>query len=303
MGVTYQDYYEILDVDRKANEKEIKSAYRKLARKWHPDLHSGNQKEAAEEKFKQINEAYEVLSDSEKRSKYDMLGANWQGGQDFRPPPDMGGFHFYTSSGDTMDGFSDFFEMLFGQGDFSRRSKAQRQSNIKGRDLETELEVSLEEAYHGTEKTLQLSAGDRAGVKSLNVKIPAGVRDGNKIRFKGQGANGLYGGQNGDLYLVIRIKPHPVFKVKENDLETEVVIRPEEAVLGAEVFVTTLDGLVSMKIPAEIHAGKRLRLRGKGLPYKGGRGDQFVIVKIDIPARLTPEEEELYKKLAALRKG
>jgi len=329
MGVAFQDYYEILGVDRKATEKEIKSAYRKLARKWHPDLHTGKEKEAAEEKFKRLNEAYEVLSDPEKRAKYDRLGANWRAGQDFQPPPDMDGFEFYTTTGGRADGFSDFFEILFGGlGPFGRTARTTyRRGPVRGQDMESELELTLEEAYRGGEKSLQLSGrevcpvcggtgigqnnfcgrcggtGQVSNVKTLAVKIPPGVHDGSRIRLKGQGGEGYHGGGRGDLYLKVRILPHPVYKVQGNDLETELTLRPEQAVLGDRVSVPTLDGPVNMKVPPGTRAGKRLRLKGKGMPAKEGRGDEYVRIRIDIPEPLTAAEEELYRQLAALRKG
>lgn len=301
MGVAYQDYYEILGVDRKANEKEIKSAYRKLARKWHPDLHSGKDKGAAEEKIKLINEAYEVLSDQDKRNKYDRLGANWRTGQDFQPPPDMNGFRFYSSADDEgLGGFSDFFETLFGGGGFVRNAAGSRQAGpLKGQDIEAELEITLEEAYWGSEKSIQFST--TTGVKSLAVKIPPGVNEGSRIRLKGQGSDGLFGGSKGDLYLTVRIKPHPVYKVIDSDLETEISLRPEQAVLGGQVTVPTLDGSVNMKIPPGIQAGKRMRLRGKGMSFRAGRGDQYIKIKIDIPTDISEEEMELYRQIALLR--
>lgn len=335
MGVAFQDYYKTLGVERGATEKEIKTAYRKLARKWHPDLHSGDDKQKAEEKFKQINEAYEVLSDQEKRAKYDRMGANWRDGQDFQPPPDMGDFKFYTNMGGggmggDAGGFSDFFEMFFGGGGspFGRAGRSARAGRpAQGQDVEAELELTLEEAYRGGEKHLQLSTreacpscggagiegdsfcsrcggtGTGAGVKTLTVKIPAGVHEGSRIRLKGQGGEGYAGGAKGDLYLKVRLLSHPRFKVQGDDLETEVVLRPEQAVLGDQVSVPTLDGPVKMKVPAGIKAGRRLRLRGKGMPRKDGRGDELVRIVIDIPDTLTPEEENLYRRLAALKKG
>ncbi|MFZ3173046.1 MAG: DnaJ C-terminal domain-containing protein [Carboxydocellales bacterium] len=316
MGVSYQDYYETLGVSRSATEKEIKTAYRKLARKWHPDLHKDKAKDAAEEKFKQVNEAYEVLSDPEKRGKYDRLGSNWQNGQDFGQSPDMAGSQFYSTTGDGMDGFSDFFTTLFGgRGGFSTTGgptgsfrqggptgrATRRNVPAQGQDVESELEITLEEAYRGVEKTLQFSS--RAVSKALEVKIPAGVHSGSRIRLKGQGGEGRNGGAKGDLYLIISILPHPVYTVHGDDLETEVTLRPEQAVLGAQVLVPTLDGQVNVKVPSGTRTGKRLRLREKGLPRQGGRGDQYVRIKVDIPAQLTVEEEQLYRQLAELSQG
>lgn len=326
MAVAYRDYYEILGVGRNATDKEIKAAYRKLARRWHPDLHTGKDKDEAEEKIKLINEAYEVLGDPEKRARYDQLGGNWRAGQEFHPPPDMEGFRFYTGTG--AGGFSDFFEILFGGASPSGPAAGTaRRGPLRGQDVESELNLSLEEAYRGGEKTIQLTSRELCPVcegvgyhnrsfcrqcggtgifrdtKTLTVNIPAGVRNGSRIRLKGQGGEGLNGGARGDLYLKVSLTPHPTLRVQGNDLETEVILRPDQAVLGDKVTVPTLDGPVEVKVPAGMHAGKRLRLKGKGLPFAGGRGHQYVRIIIDIPAQLTAEEKKLYRQLAGLRKG
>ncbi len=328
---TYKDYYKILGVERTATEQEIKSAYRKLARQYHPDLKTGSEKEAAEEKFKEINEAYEVLSDPEKRAKYDRLGANWQHGQEWQPPPDMDGFHFYTwNDGDLgATGFSDFFELLFGRTKANRTGAGFRwEPQMRGQDIESELQLTLEEAYRGGEKTIQLTSreicaacqgsghldrgicaycggtGNTTGRKTLEVKIPPGIQNGSKIRLRNQGGEGLGGGQRGDLYLKVNIQPHPLFTLKGNDIESKVIITPEQAALGDKVTTATLDGDIILTIPPQTHSGKKLRLRGKGWPLKGGgRGDHYVEVVIDLPSLLSEAELDLYRKLAQIRKG
>ncbi len=333
MAVKFQDYYETLGVNRDADEKTIKAAYRKLARKWHPDLHSGKKKEEAEEKFKQINEAYEVLSDSEKRAKYDHLGANWRAGDNFETPPDMDGVRFYTSGNfdpEDLGGFSDFFATMFGGGGqgspFSGRSRGYSGPQ-KGQDIESIIDVSLEELYHGGTKSLRLSTASvcpgchgsgiagrsicsRCGgtgsipeQKTLEVKIPPGVSEGSRIRLKGQGGEGIQGGARGDLYLKVHIVPHPVFTVLGQDLETDLVILPEQAVLGDKVQVPALEKPLIVTIPPGSHNGQKLRLKGKGLKGKADAvGDLFVRIKIDIPRELSEEERELYKRLSDLKK-
>lgn len=322
MGTTFKDYYQVLGLERTASEQEIKSAYRKLARKYHPDLHSGSEKSGAEEKFKEINEAYEVLGDQEKRSKYDRLGTNYRHGQEWQPPPDMDGFYTYTwtnggAHGSTPFGagvFSDFFETLFGPTGPTGFSGFRQPPNIKGQDLETELHLNLEEAYRGGEKSIQLNSGEicsachgtgaRNTPKTLAVKIPPGVQEGSKIRLKGMGGEGLAGGERGDLYLKIKIMTHPIYTLKDFDLETQINLRPEQAVLGDKLSVPTLDGAVVLSVPPMAKNGQKLRLRGKGWPKKdGGRGDEYVKIVIDIPDTLSPAEKELYSKLSELRKG
>jgi curved DNA-binding protein len=331
MSIKYQDYYQILGVNRNATEKEIKVAYRKLARKYHPDLFTGQEKKEAEEKFKQINEAYEVLSNPEKRAKYDHLGTNWQAGQDFQPPPDMEGVRFYTTDGINFEsGFSDFFEFLFGGDAPFRHTATTRRYRrvIPGQDVTSGINLTLEEAYRGSQKSLQVSSqeicsvcggtgskgrgfcsrgggtGTIPNVKNLEVKIPPGTLEGSRIRLRGQGGEGSGGGARGDLYLKVHLLPHPVFKVQGSDIETEVILFPEQAVLGSKIAVPTLDGEVIMKVPPETRAGTRLRLKGKGLPRKeGGRGDEYVRLVIDLPKHFTKEETKLYRQLAEIRKS
>ncbi|MDD3268728.1 MAG: DnaJ C-terminal domain-containing protein [Syntrophomonadaceae bacterium] len=334
MAVSFQDYYEILGVKRDADQKAIKSAYRKLARKWHPDLHTGKKKEEADEKFKQINEAYEVLSDPEKRGKYDRLGSNWRNGEQFDGSP-FGEGSYYTKSNlepEDLQGFSDFFSVLFGSQTGSPSGARHRRSEfyegpMRGQDIESTIDLSLEEAFHGSSKSLQLSVsqvcsecrgsglsgqsfcrrcggtGSISEPHNLTVQIPAGVHEGSSIRLKGQGGAGINGGEKGDLYLKVHLLLHPVFTVKGRDIESELNIRPEQAVLGDRVKVATLDNIVSMSIPAGSHSGQKMRLKGKGLAQKdGGRGDHLVRIRIDTPRELNAEERELYQRLMDIYK-
>jgi len=300
MAVKYKDYYEILGVPRTATQEEIKAAFRRLARKYHPDLNPGDKQ--AEEKFKEINEAYEVLGDPKKRELYDRLGSNWKAGADFTPPPgwekirfDFGDFDFFTGGPGT---FSDFFEMLFGglRGRAaSRRSATSTRVGWGGRgtDLESELTLTLEEAHRGTTRRVTLPTG-----RTVEVKIPAGVREGAVIRLAGQGEPGV-GGPPGDLYLKVRVQKHPIFTVSGDDVYVEVPITPWEAVLGGKIQVPTLDGMVEVTLPPGSQSGQKLRLRGQGLTRRrGGRGDQYVQLKIVVPAQPTPAERRLFEQLA-----
>ncbi|NLA26082.1 MAG: J domain-containing protein [Firmicutes bacterium] len=328
MSVKYQDYYEILEVGREATEKEIKAAYRKMARKWHPDLHPAGDKAAAEEKFKKINEAYEVLKDPEKRGRYDQLGKNWQDGQDFQAPPDMEGVRFYSEGDFTAgfgSGFSDFFEMFFGGG--PARAQGFRRRTARGEDLESEIALTIEEAYRGTTRMIRVSGGEpcpacggsgasgggfcpqcggtgsTASEKTLEVKIPPGVREGSRIRLKGQGGAGLGEGEPGDLFLKVRLLPHRAFRLAGKDIESDILLFPEQALLGDRVTVQTIDGPVTVTVPPGSGAGKKLRLRGKGyLDGPKGRGDHYVRVSIDIPPNPGKREKELYQQLHDLRR-
>ncbi len=312
--VKYKDYYEILGVPRSSTEKEIKTAFRRLARKYHPDTNKNNKD--AEEKFKEINEAYEVLGDSEKRKRYDTLGNNFRGGNDFTPPPGFDfGFNFndgFTQTQTQETPFSDFFEILFGEKFKTRTSQfedkfadtyTRPQGKRRGEDHHINLELSLEEAYKGTTRKLDISVPGR-DTKRLEVKIPPNVRENSKIRMAAQGLNGRHGGATGDLYLVVRLKSHVSFKLDGDDIHSEINISPADAVLGTEIETHTLDGPVKMVIPAGSQNDKVLRLRSKGLPHqkKEGRGDQFVKIKITIPPIVSEEEKKLYQELVKLQK-
>ena len=297
----YKDYYRILGVPRTANEAEIKQAYRRLARKYHPDV---SKEPGAEERFKETAEAYEVLKDPAKRSRYDQLGNDWRAGQEFRPPPGWqqspGDQRRTYTAGGGAD-FSDFFETLFGGlgGGFGARQDYRR----RGEDIHQRLSISLEEALQGGQRTLQLTSPERdwhgqlqQRQRTLNVKIPAGVGDGQKIRLGGQGGRGMAGGNNGDLYLEIHIQPHPLFSVSERDVTLTLPLAPWEAALGARVEVPTLSGGVSMTIPANARSGQRLRLRGRGLPGNPP-GDQYVVLSIVNPPVDSERARELFQQL------
>ena len=320
--VKFKDYYDTLGVPRTATDKEIKAAYRKLARQHHPDANKGNK--ASEEKFKELGEAYEVLKDPQKRSRYDALGSNYRSGHDFRPPPDFsqgagpGGFTFDFGSmgGNPMGGmgggapFSDFFEMLFGQ-NFAGATAAQGgmpggsplgQAQKRRFDQEAEIELTIEELAKGTIRTLQITEPG-SKVRTLEVKIPAGVREGSKVRVSGEGGKSMGGGP-GDLYLKVKVKPHAYFTLEGDNLICEVNVTPAQAVIGGTASVTTLDGPIGIRIPAGTQNGRLLRLRGRGLPKLKGdiKGDQLVRTKIVIPNTVSPAEKELYEQLAKLEK-
>ena len=286
----YKDYYKILGVERGAAEDEIKKAYRRLARKYHPDV----SKEAnAKEKFQEVAEAYETLRDKEKRAAYDSLGS-YRPGQDFRPPPDWFD-RFGTGQGEDLRGvdLSDLFESMgiFGRAQ-GRRGGFGRSIPIPGEDYEVVVRLALDEAYRGTERELQLNG------RAFRARIPRGATDGQRLRLRGKGGPGANGGPPGDLYLQILLEPHPLYRVSGHDLEIEVPIAPWEAALGAQVEVPTLEGRVTMKVPPGSKGGQKLRLAGKGLPRPGGgAGDLYAALNIVVPGTLTEREKKLYEEL------
>ncbi|MFO7277685.1 MAG: DnaJ C-terminal domain-containing protein [Pseudomonadota bacterium] len=299
----YRDYYQMLGVPRNATAEEIKKAYRRLARKYHPDV---SKEPNAEEKFKEIQEAYEVLKDPEKRAAYDQLGSQWKAGQQFRPPPDWGsGFEFSTSGfgdGAFEDlGFSDFFSTLFGsRSPFGRAAGARARP---GRDHHARIDIDLEEAFSGVTRVLELQRPElgpdgrvQLHKRTVRVSIPAGVTDGQHLRLAGQGEPAIGGGRAGDLYLEVHIRPHRLYQVDGRDVTLTLPVAPWEAALGATVTVPTLGGPVEMRIPAGAQSGQKLRLRGRGLPGQPP-GDQYVLLKVVLPPADTPRARELYAQM------
>ncbi len=303
----YKDYYQILGVSKKADEKEIRQAYRRLARKYHPDV---NPDKKAQEKFKEINEANDVLSDPAKRKKYDTLGANWQQYEQYQRAGAQGPFQygqyrtvtpeefeslFGGGLGEDLGGFSDFFRTFFG-GDFGR-AQAQPRAR-RGQDIEQPIEISLEEAFRGATRMVQKDG------RRLEVKIPAGVKTGLKVRFAGEGMPGSAGA--GDLYLRVQVADHPVFERRGDDLYAEVPVDLYTAVLGGETQVTTPRGKVILKIPPETQSGRTFRLGGQGMPKLDDAksfGDLYAKVRLVLPEHLTDEERELFGKLAKMRQA
>ena len=321
----FKDYYATLGVAKTASDKELKQAYRKLARKHHPDVNPGDK--SAEGRFKEINEAYEVLGDPDKRKKYDELGANWRmyeqaapGGApgQGRPGAPSGGFRTMTEEemrdmfGDA-DPFSDFFHTFFGGaggpmgGDPSGRARrgGRERGPREGRDLEQEIELGLEDAYHGAMRRLSMTQDGHA--RTVDVRIPAGVSDGSRVRVAGEGEHGTGGAKSGDLYLRIRLAPHPRFERKGRDLYTRVAVPLTTAVLGGETEVPVLDGKpLRLKIPATTQNGQVFRLKGHGMPAAGkpkDQGDLYATVQVDLPRSLTAEQRQHYEALEKLEKG
>jgi curved DNA-binding protein len=319
MAVEFKDYYQILGVPKNASEEELRKAFRKLARQYHPDV-ARDKGTAAEDKFKEINEAYEVLSDPEKRKKYDTLGANWNRQGGFEPPPGWEGGGFQQGRPDVREfrfdgtGFSDFFEQFFGGGfatSDDMRPGAGREGFYRGgvharrgQDIEGDILVTLEEVFLGAVRTVKFQHVNpltgEADVHTFRVRIPQGVQEGQLIRVAGKGEAGLGGGAPGDLFLRVRLAKHPDFRVRGADLYEDLDLAPWEAVLGATVRLRTLEGPVSLRVAAGSSSGQQLRVRGKGLPTRDGqRGDLYAVVSIQSPAQLSPEEKELWEQLAA----
>ncbi|EEF61145.1 DnaJ C-terminal domain-containing protein [Pedosphaera parvula] len=350
MAVQFKDYYEVLGVPRSASDEEIKKAFRKLARQYHPDV--AKTKKGAEEKFKEINEAYEVLSDSAKRKKYDELGPNWKQGSEFRPPPGWqyqqqgtpfggggraGQRQEYDFEFGGTTGFSDFFEQLFGSrmrggrggdagGGFGGRGGfAGENLAEKGRDVEGEIMVTLEEAMRGSVRSISLrravpcetcgGTGEKNGrvcptcsgsghvtkTETYQVKIPAGVTEGQRLRIPGRGEAGLNGGPPGDLYLKVRLSKHPDFKVEDHNLIYEADLAPWEAVLGTNLSVPTVDGTVNIKIPPGTQSGQKFRVRGRGLPQRSGtNGDLIVVTRVEVPDKISDEERKVWEQLGKI---
>ena len=296
MAVKFRDYYEVLGVPRTASADDIKRAYRKLARKHHPDLQPAAERAQASERFKEINEANEVLSDPEKRKRYDALGANWKNGQEFTPPPGTGGAQGpFGDTGVWEDAdFSDFFASIFGHGTgrATRGGRGGFRVAFPGSDVEAELPVTVDDLLRGGKRRITIAG------KSIDVDLPLGVRDGSVLRLGGQGEPGSNGGPAGDLFLRLRLEPHPRYRVDGDDVELDLPLWPWQAVLGAEVRMETPDGTVSLKVPPDTPAGRRLRLRGRGLPRPGGvRGDLYAVVRIEVPQAPSPAEREAYEAL------
>ena len=324
MPVEFRDYYEVLGVSRDASKDAIKAAYRQLARKHHPDLHQGKARPQAEERFKAINEAHAVLSDPDKRARYDQLGPNGRAGGDFTRPSEgspTGRGEYRDPGGTDGAAYSDFFASLFGR----QRGQHRTRQPVAGRDIESDLSLELEEASRGGRRSVTVEgsedcqvcggtgvAGDRVcqacggqgaigKPRTLEVQIPPGAREGTRLRLAGQGEPGRNGGPAGDLYFVVRVRPHRLYRVSGDDLEIDLPVYPWEAALGTEVEVPTLEGPVALKVSPGAPAGQRLRLREKGLARRNGsRGDLYARLRLVLPATLTEEQRRLLEQVGRL---
>ncbi len=300
----YKDYYEIMGVPRDAKQDEIKRAYRKLARKYHPDVSKASD---AEERFKEVGEAYEVLKDPEKRAAYDRLGADWKAGQEFRPPPDWDtGFEFsgggYTAGGPGIH--SDFFEELFGRGYARPGGTAGRRTfRMRGEDHHAKVLVDLEDSYNGATRAISLRVPELSEDghlvtrdRTLSVRIPKGIRPGQQIRLAGQGGPGLGGAEAGDLYLEVAFHQHPLYRLDGADIYLDLPVAPWEAALGASIKAPTPSGVVDLKIPADSNQGRRLRLKGRGLPGRNP-GDMYLVLQVTLPPAHGDAARDLYRKM------
>jgi curved DNA-binding protein len=297
----FEDYYDTLGVQRDATQDEIKRSYRKLARKYHPDI----SKEAdAEAQFKQVGEAYEVLKDPEKRAAYDQLGANWQAGQDFRPPPDWDQGFEHRGDGFSEAQFSDFFESLFGQRGYGGAQGAPGQPGFhtRGMDSHARVQIDLEDAYHGGQRVLtlkhsELNTEGRPALKerTLNVRIPKGVRQGQQIRLAKQGGVGVGEGNNGDLYLEIEFARHPLYHVEGKDVYLDLPVAPWEAALGTTIKTPTPAGVVDLKVPANSASGSKMRLKGRGIPAQQP-GDLYVVLQVVLPPADNETAQQAYRE-------
>jgi len=297
----YKDYYQIINVPRDATQDDIKRAYRKLARKYHPDV---SKEPEAETRFKEIGEAYEVLKDPEKRAAYDRLGTRWQSGQEFHPPPDWDqGYEFHGGGfSQTASQFSSFFESLFGRNQQNRHYRDQ-DFNLRGEDSHAKISIAVEDSFQGGVRRLTLQHTERGPdgrpltkERTLNVRIPKGIQEGQHIRLAGQGSPGADGGKAGDLYLEIIFKPHSLFKAKGKDIFLELPVAPWEAALGASIPVPTPAGTVDLKIPAGSRSGQKLRLKERGIPASTP-GDLYVVLQIVLPAADTEQARSLYREM------
>lgn len=300
----YKDYYKIMGVARDATHDDIRRAYRKLARRYHPDV---SKEASAEDRFKEVGEAYEVLKDPEKRAAYDQLGADWKAGQDFRPPPNWdAGFEFsgggYTAGG--ADTFSDFFEELFGRGHGRPRGAGRRQPfAMRGEDHHARVLIDLEDSFSGTTHAISLRVPELSAdghvttrERTLNVRIPKGVRVGQQIRLAGQGGSGLGAADSGDLYLEVEFRDHPLYRVDGADIYLDLPVSPWEAALGATIEVPTPSGVVDLKIPANSNQGRKLRLKGRGLSG-ANPGDMYVVLQLVLPPANSTTAKTLYKQM------
>ena len=303
----YKDYYAALGVARDATQDDIKRAYRKLARKYHPDL---NKEKGAEAKFKEIGEANEVLSDPEKRMAYDQLGKDYRAGQDFRPPPDWdAGYEFSggprrAASGAEEAAFSDFFESLFGGARQAGGARQRREFHVRGEDHHAKVLIDLDDAFKGARRTIRLQVPRLtpdghlvAEERTLNVDIPRGVRAGQHIRLKGQGAPGMGKGETGDLYLEIEFAPHRLYHVEGRDLYLDLPVAPWEAALGGKIKAPTPEGVVDVTVPANSAQGRKLRLKGRGMPGTPP-GDLYIVLQIALPAADSDKAKDLYRRMA-----